>query len=291
MELTRFDDAAEFSRRAEPFLLAHEAEHNLMLGICSTLLQQPGYYESAPYLALVAAGEEVVAVAMRTSPYNPVLSLIPDAARATTALELLTRNLLDAYGQLSGVLGPTAVSRAFAEQWQHVSGQPYHPGMRQRIYQLDEVTPVAGVPGCYRGATEADRDLLVHWLAAFGQEALGGRAAMEPERWVDQAFATPTRGVSLWEDGEPVALAAYGNPTPHGIRIGPVYTPPERRRRGYASACVAALSQQLLDEGRRFCFLFTDLSNPTSNHIYQAIGYRPVGDVDEYQFDAVAQHK
>ena len=89
----------------------------------------------------------------------------------------------------------------------------------------------------------------------------------------------------IWEDGgQPVCIAGFSGPTPHGIRIVSVYTPPELRGRGYASACTAALSQHLLDQGREFCFLFTDLSNPTSNHIYQEIGYRPVGDVDEYAF-------
>ena len=81
-------------------------------------------------------------------------------------------------------------------------------------------------------------------------------------------------------------MCGVGGPTPNGIRIGPVYTPPEFRGRGYASACVAAASQLQLDAGRRFCFLFADLSNPTSNHIYQEIGYEPVGDVDRYVFEA-----
>ena len=68
------------------------------------------------------------------------------------------------------------------------------------------------------------------------------------------------------------------------MRVNAVYTPPGLRGRGYASACVAALSQKLLDEGRRYCFLFTDLANPTSNRIYQAVGYEAVVDVDEYKF-------
>ena len=74
-----------------------------------------------------------------------------------------------------------------------------------------------------------------------------------------------------------------------GIRIGPVYTPPALRGRGYASACVARLSQDKLDEGRTFCFLYTDLSNPTSNHIYQEIGYEPVCDVADYRFTVPAE--
>jgi predicted GNAT family acetyltransferase len=83
-------------------------------------------------------------------------------------------------------------------------------------------------------------------------------------------------------------MAGYAGPTPHGIRIGPVYTPPGQRGRGYASACVARLSQDMLDAGRTYCFLYTDLTNPTSNHIYQQIGYEPVCDVAEYRFTRTA---
>jgi predicted GNAT family acetyltransferase len=77
------------------------------------------------------------------------------------------------------------------------------------------------------------------------------------------------------------SLAGYTTPTPRGIRVGPVYTPPEHRNRGHAGACVAALSQLLLDRGHRFCCLYTDLTNPTPNRIYQRIGYPPVCDVVE----------
>ena len=91
-------------------------------------------------------------------------------------------------------------------------------------------------------------------------------------------------GVVLWEDERTVSLAAFGNPTPNGIRIGPVYTPPEHRRHGYASALVAELSARLLAE-RRFCFLFTDLANPTANRIYEQIGYRRVCEAAEIVFD------
>ena len=79
-----------------------------------------------------------------------------------------------------------------------------------------------------------------------------------------------------------MSWAGVGGRTPNGTRIGPVYTPPSERGHGYASALVAAASQAQLDEGLAFCFLFTDLANPTSNHIYQAIGYEPVTDIDAY---------
>ena len=102
---------------------------------------------------------------------------------------------------------------------------------------------------------------------------------------VDGGLRSGTRTFYLWEhDGRPVSMAGVTGPTPHGIRVGPVYTPPAERGRGFGSALTAAASQAQLDDGRRFVFLFTDLDNPTSNKIYQAIGYEPVIDIDQWSF-------
>lgn len=287
MDLTHFEDVAAFCSQAEPFLMAHEAEHNLLLGIGSTLLAQPDRFEHAPYLALVRHERDIVAVALMTPPRNLILSLVPAEALAPAALALIAEDLRDLLeGALPGVMGPVSISRTFAEHWHSLTGQPFRLDLRERIYQLDAVTPVTGVPGQLRRASQADRDILVRWSDAFTREAFAGRESLDAEQWAKAALAAPAqlRGIWLWEDREPVAMAGYGGPTPTGIRIGPVYTPPERRGRGYASACTAALSQHLLDSGHRHCFLFTNLDNPTSNHIYQTIGYRPVGDVHVYQF-------
>jgi hypothetical protein len=101
------------------------------------------------------------------------------------------------------------------------------------------------------------------------------------DRWLRRLGRT----LYLWHDeGRPVSMAGAGGLTPHGIRVGPVYTPPDLRGRGYASNLVAGVSQAQLDAGRTFVFLFTDLGNPTANKIYQAIGYEPVIDMDEYEF-------
>ena len=104
---------------------------------------------------------------------------------------------------------------------------------------------------------------------------------------IDRYLGGGSRGLRLWEDGgRVVSLAGFGGPTPRGIRVGPVYTPPELRNRGYARALVADLSAERLAAGRRYCFLFTDLSNPTSNRIYQQIGYEPVRELAIYTFVA-----
>ncbi|HEV2458612.1 MAG TPA: GNAT family N-acetyltransferase [Ktedonobacterales bacterium] len=286
MWLKRYTDIADYYARVEPFLMRHEAAHCLLLGICSTLLHQPETEHADVYMATVEREGEVVLAAMRTLPFHPVLSLPAEDAHTAETLAPLIQDLRAVYGQLSGIHGPAALSWAFAEQWHGTTGQDFHPFQRERIYQLETVIPVAGVPGSTRRATPDDRGVIERWLAAFNDEALPASAPRDdPAEWVSRLFTTPSRAAYLWVDnGAPVSLAGYGNPTPNGMRIGPVYTPPERRGRGYASACVAAMSQLLLDAGRRFCFLFTDLANPTSNAIYQRIGYRPVCDVDVYEF-------
>jgi len=286
MQLTRFTDVAAYYEHAKGFLLAHEAEHCLPIGICSTLMAGSNFSAAPPYLAVVEQGERIAAAAVRTPPHNLILSLIADAD-LPQAVELLARDLDAAYDRLPGVHGPTAVSRAFAEHWHAVAEQQCHIAVRERIYQLEKVIPVQGVPGRMRRAEEGDRPLLERWIVEFSREALGEREQIDPADWFSRMLASPVRGLSAWEDGAPVApvtMVGYGGPTPHGIRVGPVYTPPEHRRRGYASACTAAASQMLLDAGRSFVFLFTDLANPTSNSIYQKIGYRPVSDVDVYEF-------
>lgn len=285
MEIRRFRDVAAFYRHAEAFYTAHEAENNLPLGILTSRIAQPERVEPDIYLATAEHDSEIVAATVRTPPYNLVVSLIPRADLLPSAIAALAADALAVYGSMRGVLGPATESLAFARLWQRIAGTSFAIGTRERAYQLDAVIPVSGVSGSMRRATEADRNLLIRWLDAFNREALPDGIHQDPTDYIDAALSSPARDLFLWEDGgTPVTLVGHSSNTPHGARVGPVYTPPELRRRGYASACTAVASQALLDAGRRFCFLFTDLANPTSNHIYQTIGYRPVCDVDEYRF-------
>ncbi len=284
MQLTRYADAATFLDAAATFLEAHEAEHCLLLGIAQTLKLRTEPPRTRPYLALVMEGEDVLAAAVQTPPHNVVLSL----SGAPEAFAVFVEDLRGRNEPVPGVIGPTASSRAFAELWQAATGQPFQRERAERIYRLEQVNAIIGVPGRMRRAAEADRTLLKEWILAFDREALNAPAPDSDEdlnRAVDRYLTEHNMGMYLWEaGGAPVAMAGHSGPTPHGMRVGPVYTPPELRGRGYASALVAALSQTLLDHGRQFCFLFTDLANPTSNHIYQTIGYEPVCDVDVYRF-------
>jgi predicted GNAT family acetyltransferase len=281
MKLERFEGAEEFYERAARHLLRHEDCHSLMLGIADRLVKHPKLFQKEPYLAAIEEGGEVIAAALRTPPHNPVLSL----GFTPEALRLLAEGLQELYPTLPGVLGPVDAARSFAETWEELSGQPYRIKRAERVHRLESVIPVEGVPGRLRRATEADRELITKWFVAFGVEALGEN--IDPEaatQSVDAYLATDGMGLYLWENEEPVSIAGRSRPSPNGATVNYVYTPPEHRNKGYASVCVATLSQLLLDEGYRYCFLFTDLANPTSNRIYNAIGYEPVCDVDEYEF-------
>jgi GNAT superfamily N-acetyltransferase len=215
-----------------------------------------------------------------------VLSELDDPALA----ELVADDLLRLTGELAGAHGPRAVVARFARRWTELTGATASVLMEQRIYAASTVTPPAGVPGAPRAVSAggADRALVVEWLDAFNAEALPeGAPRVDSHEWLTRRLSDPDGELLLWEvDGTPVSLAGSGQATPTGLRVGPVYTPPEHRRCGYGAAVTAAVTSHALAAGRAFCFLFTDLANPTSNAIYQRIGYRPVSDVEQWAFSA-----
>jgi uncharacterized protein len=289
VDLTRFGSAGALLDAAGGYLVEREAEHNLPLGILLTLRDQPGVYPEPPYLAVVRDAGRAAMVAVRTPPHGLILSEpgIP-ARRIPGAVETLVGDLAAVSPDLPAALGPKSTVEPFVGRWSWATGRPARLAMAERIYRLSRVIPPRPAPGAWRLAGVRDRPLLLEWFAAFQDEALSlrppaGEAAAMVELWVRR----DGRDAYLWESGgRIVSLVVAGARTPNGRRIGPVYTPPGERRHGYATALTAAASQDQLDRGHRFCFLFTDLSNETSNAIYRQIGYEPVTDVDRYAFGA-----
>ena len=279
MTIIRCDTGAEFLRRAEAFLVTHEVENCLPLGIATQLCLYPETGKAAPYLGVVEENGQVIAAAVMTPPNRLVLA----TTESRSALALLAADVWSFAGSIPGASGPLPASQWFVDEWQALTGEAAALLMFERVYGLTEVIRPAGVPGKARRAGGSDRDLLIEWFDAFELEAFGNHNASTPER-VDSFLEMSTRGVFVWEDPRPVSFAGFGGLTPHGARVGPVYTPPALRGHGYASALTAWLSQHLLDSGRQFCCLFTNQANPTSNHIYQTIGYSPVADVGDFKF-------
>jgi uncharacterized protein len=280
MRLDRYTRVADFLAAAGDFLAAREAEHNLILGVAS-MVGQRDKHEGPPYLAAIWDADRMVMAALRSPPYNLIVSEVDDAA----ALPLVADDLAGI--ALPGIVGPPDAARRFADRWVQTAGGAWSVVIEERIYQLASVRPPRPAPGSWRLAEPRDRALLERWLVDFGIEALNDPDAARVQLSLDDWASGSGRRFWLWEaDGEPVTTVGASGETPNGIRIGPVYTPPVHRGRGYASNLTAAVSQALLDEGRSFCFLYTNVANGTANRIYQAIGYEPVTEAVMLRFDA-----
>lgn len=287
-QVHRFDSIEDFHAATSEYLLRQEAAHCLMIGLTQTARERSDYSSDLLMAALEEDGR-IVGAALRTPPRALVLSRIA-ADDLPAAAAALAEGLYDPADLMPGLLATVEVAQAFVPAYTARSGQQARVEVQERVFQLERVIAPPPVPGRMRLAGRVDLGLVADWVLDFQAEALPHEVPSRGniEAMVEMSFALPhLRGFWLWEDaqGRPVSLAGHTGPTPNGIRIGPVYTPPQERGKGYASACVAALSQHHLDQGRRYCFLFTDLANPTSNHIYQQIGYVGVADFEQLRFD------
>ncbi len=276
MKTETLSDPAEFRVRAAP-LLGDEARHNLILGILGTVVSAPDIYPER-HLFLVSDESGPQCAAMMTRPYNLILSDAPRPAALATLIETLMAEEIE----VPGVIGNQPTVGLFVEEWRRITGRRADLQMEQGVFMLTEVSPISGGAGRPRPGVPADQELLEQWMRTFLAEALPDEPFEEESqrRAIAQRLSGDGPNVYwLWEDdGQVVSWSGHGNPTGRGIRIGPVYTPPALRGRGYASSLVAAQSQWLLDNGYEFCFLYTDLANPTSNAIYERIGYRQVAE-------------
>lgn len=280
MQLHRYQDFQLFKAQATEYLLKHEVQHCRMLDICHTLNRNPQAYGTETYLAIVEENDAIVAVAMRRFPYKLLLSAVTNF----DAIELIVRDVHQTMPDLPGVSSLPAEAKAFADAWQKISGQVCTLEMQLLIHQLETVQPIKLSSGKLRVATAEDRNLLINWLAAFNQEifhTIGENIEQIIERKLQET------SIYLWENNTLVSMAWSRTATEKAAIIGPVYTPLEYRKQGYATACVAQLSQLLLTQGFPSCLLFTDVKNPTSNRIYRNIGYQAVCDWHDYKFKQI----
>jgi len=229
-------------------------------------------------------GGRVVGVAMRTAPVPPYpiyVMPMPDAAALALARALHERD-----EPLLGINGALPAAELVGAETARLVGGEVAVAERMRLHTVTTVVPARAAPGRLQTATSVDLELALRWYLAFDADAAeqagreGEHQMLEPPEEAILLSRIEQGRVWLWEDehGEPVHLTAINGPAFGVARIGPVYTPRDRRGRGYASAAVAEVSQLLLDRGLRVC-LFTDQANPTSNRIYEAIGYLPVVDM------------
>ena len=279
MELTPYHNHKDFLDRVLPYLEEHEGSNHLMLGVALNIERYLA--ECQPFMAVIDHEEAIITVALQTPPHNIII--YADDQVEDAALLLLINHLIADNQPVPGVIGPKVIAFRFSNLWFESTGKSVEPGMSLRFYQLTEVNPPQGIPGSFRAAERTEHDLLCSWHRAFYYETGVSGPVPDSAAWADRVIANEQ--LFIWEvNGIPVSMAVQTRPTRRSRSISAVYTPPEHRRHGYASACVAHLSQLILDSGYKFAALFTDLKNPTSNKIYMAIGYVPICDVSEYTF-------
>jgi ribosomal protein S18 acetylase RimI-like enzyme len=269
-ELT--EDVDAFAAVAGEFLRSRPVEHTVLLTLVDTLRRRgPHAYGPAdPVFGLWRApGGAVDGVLLQTPPFPMMFSRLP-AEAVPAAVDAVAGRTLPGVNLLA------ADADVFVTGWRRRTGVAATVHMRTRLYRLGTLTPPAvPPPGKPRIARPDDRDLLLRWIPAFHDD-IG-------ERQVDFAPAVDDRigygGVTLWEvDGVAVAMAITSRPEAGTVRIQMVYTAPEHRGRGYGGAVTTAATRTALDTGAASVVLVTDLANPTSNALYQRLGYRPIED-------------
>lgn len=290
MQLYRFEDAIAFYDRTQSYLTQHEIQHGVLLGIIKTLIKSPEQQSEAPYLAIVEEEGNIIAccfadsarVAACTPSNRVVLSIIPNLL----AVQLIVEDLYTTNKKLRLVSGLSDEAQAFTTAWNLLSGQICRVTLHLRFYRLDTVQPVSGVKGHLRLAEERDRSRLVEWFRAFSEEVDPTHTSgitESAEQRVESKLSQ--KNLYIWQDKVPVSCIGKGKTELGSGIISPVYTPPEHRKNGYASASVAAVSQILLDQGCRVCYLTTNINNSTSNRIYQNVGYQVLCDWHRYTFE------
>jgi predicted GNAT family acetyltransferase len=279
MDVRHHENPREFMALARPFYATDTLRHTVALTVMTRYLEVDR--TPVPQMATMHDNGNLVGVALRTPPWPVIASGLPtDPA----LLDVFVSRWLEWDPELSGVSGPRENAEAVGAAWVRQTGGTLREAMASRLYQLGELIPPA-VTGVARQATEDDFELLINWHIDFEIEAIGHqRNADELPAAIRRMFEVGY-SMLIWEDGgEPVSSAFASAPIGGMSRVGPVYTPPEHRGRGYGSAVTAAVSQRAQAAGARDVILFTDLTNPISNSIYQKIGYRPVYDSTELEF-------
>jgi GNAT superfamily N-acetyltransferase len=265
----------DFLDVAGDYLRTQPVRHTVMLTILESLrLRGPAVYSDIPPIFgwHADAARLTDGALLQTPPHPVLLATLPEGSAADLIMQLMETGSPLAAVNLAG-----ADQASFSAAWAAATaGGTVTARTRSRLFWLAGlVPPDPAPPGSARVATAADRDLLVSWQTAFAEEAEA--IAIEPERTVDDRMSYG--GIMLWEvNSEPVSMAALSRNVAGVTRVVTVYTPPQFRRRSYGGAITTAASQVAIDAGAAQVVLFTDLANPTSNALYQRLGYRPVED-------------
>jgi GNAT superfamily N-acetyltransferase len=282
LKLYEFDNVQNFIRKVGDFLEKNEAANNLLLGLIYSLLEREmnGEKFTDTFMGAVDDFDGNLVLVVLMNRINLIVS--GEGLEIDSAIDNTVTYLYKSGWDVPGVVGPIAIAHQFAFEWARKKKIIPFVKMNQRIYQLDKVNPIQFNSGKLQLADINDLELVTDWIYEFC-ESIDEKIVRE-EAIKKARENLKNSSLYIWKDHDYVSMAKKARPTKNGVVLSLVYTPPVFRNKGYASSCVASLSQLLLDEGYKFCSLYTDLSNPTSNDIYSKIGYHPIQDSIMYRF-------
>ncbi|MCZ6675465.1 MAG: GNAT family N-acetyltransferase [Verrucomicrobia bacterium] len=287
MEVIRYSDPGVLRAKIETRLMEHEAVNNLFLGLLKRFSENSSLQEKEHLWFSVEDQGDIKLAGWRTPPFP--FGLWSPKKDFETAVNYLIDYLIAEELEVPGIVAGISLAETFtAVATSRMNVEKYFT-MNQGIYECREVDQSLLGNGTIRPVQQEELELLTDWMIEFYKESLN----QEPLRSETREKLTGEIAKRTYffyeEDGTILSTAATTRPTINGITVNMVYTPPEYRKKGYATTSVALLTQKLLDANWKFTALFTDLDNPTSNNIYQKIGYQKVGESRDIRFKPVVK--
>ena len=279
--VTYLPDARSFLKISQKALEEDEINGNLIFGLANILLKnEKAYGPDSPFYSIVYRNNEPSLIALMTPPKNLLLyktNNFDNSVMKLFAEELYAKNIF-----IPGITSELNLAESFMENWTRLTNHDPQISMNLRVYKLTKVRECIKPNGIFRKAEINDLDSVIGFITGFYTDT---REAITDERiWENADKGIRNNEIFVWDNKGAVSMAMKRRPTKNGMAVSGVFTPAKHRNKGYATAVVAELSRNILDSGKSFCTLFTDLSNPTSNSIYQKIGYEAVCDHISYTF-------
>ncbi|MCU5482890.1 GNAT family N-acetyltransferase [Bacillus cereus] len=268
LQLHVYEEVVNFKKEVISFLEKNEQENNLILGVLQ-MVQQP------IFMGVAKQEEEIAIVFLQTEEKKQIIVATSEVMGVD--IKELAKELTKVYPDIPGLIGNKKVVQKLAEEIAVLENKKMNVVMEQGVYALQQVKKKWTEEGIFREINSDELPVIEKWIYQFCEDVNLPTTKEEAEQTA-HTLITNHRLFGLEIDGKLVSVVAKTRPTKNNITINFVYTPKEERKKGYASNCVAALSQRMLDEGYKTTTLYTDLANPTSNKIYQEIGYEQIAE-------------
>ena len=288
MTFKQYKNIKEFYNDTYNILMKQEAQNLIPLGniiIGNEGKDKTGWRDPINwFMATVSDYTGILLTAIMTPPHNLTL-YATDNHINDEALKCLIKNLIENNISIPGVMSDNILAESFAKRYTSKKSMKYRINRHQRIYELEKINPDIKSFGKVRLAKESDMSFLPYWSGGFTNECLGTTLSIQQEAECCRYHISSGKLYILEDNGTSVSMAKINREMQTVCGVSYVYTPPYFRKKGYATSVVAAVSKIILEKGFKKCVLYTDLDNPTSNSIYQKIGYKPICDSLEIRFE------